>query len=63
MTTIEKHSYVYYHSPSGGTVPAKVLKVNKKTFSIEANFNEGTRTVNVKKDNVQLQSEWLDSLN
>jgi len=61
MNTIEKDNYVYYYK-DGFTVPAKVLKINLKTFTIEANFNEGTRVVNVKKDNCQLQTEWLEEV-
>ena len=60
---IKKGDYVYYHKKvdnTSETVPAIVLKVNLKTLRINGNFNEGDKIVNVKKENCELQTEWLE---
>jgi len=55
----KKGDFIYYYKKvdeSSGSVPAKVLQVHAQTLKIEANFNEGTRIVRVKKSKCELQN-------
>lgn len=56
---MKKGDYIYYFTKEGGTMPATVEKVNKKTLTIKGDFVGGRETRNVSINNCQLQSEWL----
>lgn len=54
-----KGDFIYHFTPEGGTMPATVKKVNRKTLTIEGDFIGGKNTRNVSINNCQLQSDWL----
>ncbi len=56
---MKKGDFIYYYSKESGMIPAKILKVNKKTFTIEGDFPDGERIANVKQNNCILQFDWL----
>lgn len=51
---MKKGDYVYGYHYDLGTIPAKVVRVNKKTITM----NDGERNYTLKKSNVELQKDW-----
>jgi (p)ppGpp synthase/HD superfamily hydrolase len=56
---MNKGDFIYYYSKENGMIPAKIIKVNDKTFKIGGDFPKGSTVRIVKKDNCILQSDWL----
>lgn len=48
---MKKGDYVYGYHYNIGTIPAKIVRVNKKTITI----NDGCKNYTLKKSNVELQ--------
>lgn len=59
---MKANDFIFYFNKDQGSVPAKVISVNKRTgrAKIDGNFHETPNVRTVKIDNCQLQSEWLE---